>query len=149
MRNHHKLLLLQIFRLNLFLSPNLANAAAILYSHMPDINWVGFYIYKENQLVLGPFQGKAAVVRIALDKGVCGRAFSENTVMNVPDVHSFPGHIACDVNSRSELVLPIRLSGRPAAVLDIDSPIRDRFTKTDTAGLMEIVAHLEMLWANK
>lgn len=129
------------------LNANLANAAAILKKFMLDINWVGFYLFKENQLVLGPFQGLAAVVRIEVGNGVCGTAFEKNKIMNVPDVHRFPSHIACDLSSRSEIVLPINVNGKAAAVLDIDSPLLSRFTCTDEKYLSEIVNIIQDIWA--
>lgn len=123
---------------------NLANASAILNAYMEDINWVGFYLYKNQQLVLGPFQGRPACVRIQNGKGVCGTAFAEDQIQLVPDVHQFPGHIACDDRSRSEIVLPIHHCGKPVAVLDIDSPVLNRFQKIDRDNLLKIVRILEM-----
>lgn len=122
---------------------NLANASAILNAYMEDINWVGFYFYKEDQLVLGPFQGRAACVRIQVGNGVCGTAFSKDEPLIVSDVHRFPGHIACDDRSRSEIVLPIHQNGKAVAVLDIDSPKLDRFDEQDLQSLLEIVQILE------
>lgn len=110
---------------------NLSNASAILNEYMDDINWVGFYLYKNQELVLGPFQGKAARVRIALGNGVCGTAFQEKKILIVPDVHKFSGHIACDCASNSEIVIPMYDQGIPVGVLDIDSPILNRFDETD------------------
>ncbi|NOY05149.1 MAG: GAF domain-containing protein [Chlorobi bacterium] len=106
---------------------NLANAASLLYHSLSDINWVGFYIRRGDELVLGPFHGKPACVRIAVGAGVCGNAVTAGTLFSVPDVRQFPGHIACDPESRSELVVPIKRSGIVIAVLDIDSPVVDRF----------------------
>lgn len=123
---------------------NLSNASAILKEFMEDINWVGFYLYKEQQLVLGPFQGRAACVRIQPGKGVCGTAFARDEALVVPDVHAFPGHIACDDRSRSEIVLPIHHLGNPVAVLDIDSPSLARFDEMDCSALGEIVKILEI-----
>jgi L-methionine (R)-S-oxide reductase len=118
---------------------NLANAAALLYNELPDINWAGFYLLKEGELVLGPFQGQPACVRIALGKGVCGTAAERRTVLVVPDVHRFPGHIACDPRSRSEVVVPWIADERLIGVLDIDSPKLARFGAQDAAGLQVVV----------
>ncbi len=118
--------------------PFLSNAAAVLYQSLPDINWAGFYLMHEGRLVLGPFQGKPACIHIAVGKGVCGTAVQENRVLRVADVHEFPGHIACDSASRSEIVLPLVKNGRIFGVLDIDSPKTDRFTEADENGLKEI-----------
>lgn len=123
---------------------NLSNTSAVLNQYMEDINWVGFYLLQEEQLVLGPFQGRPACVRIQIGKGVCGTAFQENTIQLVEDVHQFPGHIACDERSRSEIVLPIRQNGRPVAVLDIDSPVIARFDEVDRQALEAVVHHLEI-----
>ena len=113
---------------------NLANAAALLWQALPDINWVGFYLLRGGALVLGPFQGRPACTRIALGRGVCGAAFTENRTLVVPDVHAFPGHIACDARSRAELVTPLRTEdGAPFGVLDIDSETVGRFTESDAA----------------
>ena len=122
---------------------NLSNASAVLNENMDDINWVGFYLYKEGKLVLGPFQGRAACVRIEAGNGVCGTAFSKNEVLIVPDVHLFPGHIACDERSKSEIVLPVNANGRKAAVLDIDSPFLNRFDEEDKKYLTDVVKILE------
>ena len=116
-----------------------ANAAALLYLQLPDINWAGFYLYKEGELVLGPFQGKPACVHIALGKGVCGTAAKERTIQVVKDVHDFPGHIACDAASRSEIVVPIVENERLIGVLDVDSPKIGRFDSEDARGLMQFV----------
>ena len=113
---------------------NAANTAALLYHSMPDVNWVGFYFLKGNDLVLGPFQGKPACVRIPLGKGVCGTAGERRASMVVPDVNAFPGHIACDAASRSELVVPLVKHGALAGVLDLDSPMLGRFDEADRAG---------------
>ena len=118
---------------------NLANSSALLFDFMEDIIWAGFYIWKQDQLVLGPFQGKTACVRIDEDKGVCGTAYSQRKIMLVEDVNEFPGHIACDPNSRSEIVLPIIVAGEVIAVLDIDSPKKARFDKIDYKYLKEFV----------
>lgn len=110
---------------------NLANAAALLNQFLERINWVGFYLFEEGELVLGPFQGLPACVRIPLDKGVCGRAASLRETVRVADVHQFPGHIACDAVSQSEIVVPILHAERLIGVLDIDSPEKNRFDETD------------------
>ncbi len=118
---------------------NLANSSALLFDLLDDLNWAGFYIWKQDQLVLGPFQGKTACVRIDEDKGVCGTAYSQRKIMVVEDVHEFPGHIACDPNSRSEIVLPVIVGGEVIAVLDIDSPTKARFDEVDRKYLKEFV----------
>lgn len=110
---------------------NLANAAALLNQFLDHINWVGFYLWKEDQLVLGPFQGLPACIRIPYGKGVCGTAIKEQKTQLVPDVNLFPGHIACDSQSQSEIVIPLIDKDRIIGVLDIDSPIKDRFDETD------------------
>lgn len=124
---------------------NLSNAAALLNLALRDINWVGFYLRKGNRLMLGPFQGKPACVEIAWGRGVCGTAAETGLVQRVEDVHTFPGHIACDCNSRSEIVLPLRKDGEVVAVLDIDSPVLGRFTPEDEKGLSMLVPILEEL----
>lgn len=121
---------------------NLANASAILNENMEDINWVGFYLYREDELILGPFQGRAACVRLGKN-GVCSTAFLNNQVLVVPDVHLFPGHIACDERSKSEIVIPMNVNGRKVGVLDIDSPILNRFDEEDKKYLVEAVRILE------
>lgn len=123
--------------------PNLSNASALLGQALTDINWVGFYLIHNNELLLGPFQGKPACIHISIGKGVCGSAVLHNTTLVVPDVHTFPGHIACDSASHSEIVIPIRANGRIVGVLDIDSPIKDRFDTIDREGLEEFVRVLE------
>lgn len=110
---------------------NMANAAALLFNNLDDINWAGFYLLKGDELVLGPFQGKIACTRIKPGRGVCGTAAAERKTQLVQDVHLFPGHIACDAASRSEIVVPIEVDGSLYGVLDIDSPITDRFDETD------------------
>ena len=122
---------------------NLANASALLWQEMPDINWVGFYKMTDGALVLGPFQGKPACIRIPVGRGVCGTAVAEDKIQLVYDVHEFPGHIACDSASNSEIVLPIHVRGEIWGVLDIDSPHIGRFTEADRAGLEKVVAVLE------
>ncbi|MGM9538225.1 MAG: GAF domain-containing protein [Candidatus Onthomonas sp.] len=124
----------------------LANAAALLYEALEGVNWAGFYLRQGGQLVLGPFQGKMACTRIPLGKGVCGTAAALDKIQRVPDVHAFPGHIACDSASRSEIVLPLHWKGAVAAVLDIDSPRTDRFGPEDEAGLLQCAGVLERLF---
>ena len=123
--------------------PVMANASALLYHAMQDVNWAGFYLVRDDHLILGPFQGKVACVRIAKGKGVCGTAWEDNAIQLVPDVHAFAGHIACDPESRSEIVLPVRRGGEIVAVLDIDSPVPGRFTEEDREGLDSFVKTLE------
>ncbi len=118
---------------------NLSNAAALLWFLLDDINWTGFYLYKNNQLVLGPFQGKPACTRIEIGKGVCGTAGKELKTQVVRNVHEFPGHIACDSESNSEIVVPIVYKGKLVGVLDIDSPIYDRFNDEDAKFLEKFV----------
>ena len=122
---------------------NLSNISALLNMNLSNINWVGFYLLKGDQLVLGPFQGNVACVRIDLDKGVCGKAFSTNTTQRIADVHEFPGHIACDAASQSEIVVPINYNGKTIAVLDIDSPVTERFNEIDEAGLNHFIEQLQ------
>ncbi len=123
---------------------NLANAAALLYTSLSRINWAGFYLLEgETLLVLGPFQGKPACIEIPLGRGVCGTAAARGETVVVPDVHAFPGHIACDGASRSEIVIPLMREGRLFGVLDIDSPVTDRFTEKDRAGLESFARTLE------
>lgn len=115
--------------------PNLANASALIYQTLPDINWAGFYLNVGNELMLGPFQGKPACIRIPFDRGVCGAAAREMRTQRVADVHAFPGHIACDGDSRSEIVIPLIANGKVVAVLDVDSPLPGRFDEADQQGL--------------
>ena len=122
---------------------NLANASALLYDALPEINWAGFYIAEKDKLVLGPFQGKPACVEIPFGKGVCGTAYAENKIQVVYDVHKFPGHIACDSASNSEIVLPIHCGETFFGVLDIDSPVIGRFSENDRVGLEKFVSVLE------
>ncbi|KGX93340.1 hypothetical protein N781_09790 [Pontibacillus halophilus JSM 076056 = DSM 19796] len=110
---------------------NLANASSLLNEFLKEVNWVGFYLYKEEQLILGPFQGKPACVRIPYGKGVCGTAIADGTVQRVEDVHQFPGHIACDAASQSEIVVPLYKDGEIFGVLDIDAPVKGRFSEVD------------------
>ena len=119
---------------------NAANMAALLYHGLPDLNWAGFYFAQGSELVLGPFQGRPACVRIAWGNGVCGAAASRGESVLVPDVHDFPGHIACDPVSRSELVVPLIESGRVTGVLDLDSPKPARFDDDDRTGCEALVA---------
>jgi GAF domain-containing protein len=121
---------------------NAANLSALLFNSMPDLNWAGFYFLTEGELVVGPFQGKPACVRIAIGRGVCGRAAETRETQVVPDVHAFPGHIACDAASRSELVLPVVVDGRLRAVFDLDSPAPARFDAIDSEGFQRAVAAL-------
>ena len=122
---------------------NLSNASALLWAALPDINWAGFYKMVDGQLVLYPFQGKTACVRIQIGKGVCGTAVAHDSIQLVYDVHQFPGHIACDCASNSEIVVPIHVGGRIWGVLDIDSPHVGRFSEEDREGLEGIVRILE------
>ena len=122
---------------------NLANASALLWQELPGINWVGFYILTEGTLILGPFQGKPACIRIPMGRGVCGTAAREDRTQLVEDVHSFPGHIACDSASNSEIVIPVHRDGELWGVLDIDSPLTGRFTPADTRGLAMVAEVLE------
>ncbi len=122
---------------------NMANIASLLWQYLPDLNWAGFYRMGkgkagEDELVLGPFQGKAACIRIPLDKGVCGAAAKTASVQCVEDVHAFPGHIACDADSRSELVAPVMRDDTVIAVIDLDSPVPSRFDEEDIAGITKL-----------
>lgn len=121
---------------------NMANAAALLWQYLPDLNWAGFYRRVGGELVLGPFQGKAACIRIPLGKGVCGAAAASGQVQCVADVHAFPGHIACDAASAAELVVPVLADGRAIAVIDLDSPVPGRFCAADVAGMTAIATLL-------
>jgi L-methionine (R)-S-oxide reductase len=121
---------------------NMANVSALLRQFLPDLNWSGFYRMVDGELVLGPFQGKAACIRIPLDKGVCGAAARTATSQLVDDVHAFPGHIACDADSRSELVVPVIRDGAVIAVIDLDSPTPARFDAEDQAGVENLAALL-------
>lgn len=120
-----------------------ANLSALLYESLENVNWTGFYLLREGELQLGPFQGKTACTRIPIGKGVCGTAVREERIQRVEDVHAFPGHIACDCASESEIVLPIRKDGEIIGVLDIDSPVKGRFSKEDEIGLQRLVAVIE------
>ena len=121
----------------------LSNLSSLIMSAMPDLNWAGFYLLRNGELTVGPFQGKPACIHIALGKGVCGTALVRDETVVVPDVHQFPGHIACDSASESEIVIPIHADGRVVAVLDVDSPIKNRFSKEDQDGLERIVGLVE------
>ena len=122
---------------------NMANVSALLFEQLADVNWVGFYRMINNELVLGPFQGKVACIRIPVGRGVCGTAVSENEVQRVADVHEFDGHIACDATTNSEIVLPVSLNDKVIAVLDIDSQAFNRFDADDQAGLEKIISLFE------
>ena len=122
---------------------NMANAASLLYNSLEDLNWAGFYLMENGILVLGPFMGKPACIEIPVGKGVCGTAVAENRSQLVYDVHQFPGHIACDSASNSEIVIPLRKEGEIIGVLDIDSPIIGRFSEADKLGLEEFAKILE------
>lgn len=122
---------------------NLANASALLFHTLEGLNWAGFYLYKEGALLLGPFQGKTACTKIPMGKGVCGTAAERGETIVVPDVHAFPGHIACDGDSNSEIVIPLYLRGSLYGVLDIDSPLLDRFSEADREGLELFARTLE------
>lgn len=124
----------------------MANVSALLFHAMEDINWAGFYLVKDGALLLGPFQGKVACVRIEKGKGVCGAAWAEDRVQVVENVHAFPGHIACDSASNSEIVVPIHRNGTVIAVLDIDSPVPARFDKADAEGLTALAAAIERIF---
>jgi len=118
---------------------NFSNASALLNQFFDQINWVGFYLMEDGELVLGPFQGLPACVRIPLSRGVCGAAAANKETVIVPDVHAYPGHIACDAASQSEIVVPIVKDGELVGVLDIDSPIKDRFSEQDAEGLEQFI----------
>ena len=119
---------------------NMSNIAALLWEFLPDVNWTGFYRVVDGELVLGPFQGKAACIRIPFGRGVCGAAAQTGETQLVEDVHAFPGHIACDANSASELVVPVMRDGQVIAVVDLDSPSRGRFDQDDALGIESLVA---------
>lgn len=123
----------------------LANASALIMDGVPDLNWAGFYLLDGAELVLGPFQGKVACVRIPMGRGVCGTAAQRDETQLVPDVHEFPGHIACDSASRSEVVVPLHANGRVIGVLDIDSPLLARFTEEDCAGFELLARTIEQV----
>jgi len=125
---------------------NAANTAALIYHGLPELNWAGFYFLNGDELVLGPFQGKPACVRIPVGQGVCGTAVARRQSIVVPDVDAFPGHIACDTASRSELVVPLERAGKILGVLDLDSPLPGRFDETDRAGCERLVAVFLSRW---
>ena len=122
---------------------NTANFSSLVFNTMPGLNWAGFYFLKGDELVLGPFQGKPACIRIKKGRGVCGTTVVEGKSIVVQDVHAFPGHIACDVNSRSELVVPVFVNGAVFGVFDLDSPLPNRFDQTDAEGIEALVKVLE------
>lgn len=122
---------------------NLANVSALIYTTLEQLNWAGFYLAEGGKLVLGPFQGRPACIEIPWGRGVCGTAAAQDATQLVPDVHAFPGHIACDCASRSEIVVPLHGGGEVIGVLDIDSPVEARFSEEDRAGLEALCAVLE------
>ena len=126
-----------------FYVPLLSNVSALLFESLPDVSWAGFYLKRGGELVLGPFQGKPACIHIPFGKGVCGTSFSEDRPVRVENVHLFPGHIACDSASNSEIVLPIRADGEPIGVLDLDSTVFSRFSEEDEEGLQLVVKAIE------
>lgn len=121
---------------------NMANVAALIWQAIPDLNWAGFYRFDGSELVLGPFQGKAACIRIPIGKGVCGTAARLRATQRIDDVHAFPGHIACDADSRSELVVPVVVANRLIGVLDLDSPLPARFAAADQAGAEALISRI-------
>jgi len=129
------------------LIPNLANASALLFQELPDISWAGFYLMTDEYLLLGPFQGKPACIRIQHGKGVCGSAAAEDKTLRIDNVHEFPGHIACDSASNSEIVIPIHHNGKVAGVLDIDSTSFSRFGEEEQILLEKFVTVLEKYWS--
>lgn len=140
-RYHHILQVLEAYAVDeRDATAMLANTAAVLWQYLPDISWVGFYVFKAPDLVVGPFQGKPACIRIALGKGVCGTAAAERRTIIVPDVNAFDGHIACDSESRSEIVVPMFIRGQLVAVLDVDSKTFNRFSEEDAAFLERVAA---------
>ncbi len=129
--------------------PLMANVSALLFESLEDVNWAGFYLVRGGELILGPFQGKIACVRIAKGKGVCGTAWAQDRPQLVPDVHKFPGHIACDSASNSEVVIPMHRDGEVFAVLDIDSPSLARFSEDDLKGLESLAEAMERIFARQ
>ncbi|MCR5374768.1 MAG: GAF domain-containing protein [Lachnospiraceae bacterium] len=127
---------------------NFANLSALLFTTLKDINWAGFYFFEGDTLILGPFQGKVACVEIANGRGVCGTAAITDTTQLIPDVHKFPGHIACDAASRSEIVVPLHMDGKVIGVLDIDSASPDRFSEEDKEGLEELGRMIDSWYKN-
>ncbi len=129
---------------------NAANLAALIFNALDQVNWAGFYFFRDGRLLVGPFQGQPACVEISLTTGVCGAAASSGKTQRIADVHEFPGHIACDVNSRSELVVPLYKGGGLIGVLDLDSPVTDRFDQVDQQGLETLAeTYLEASHFNK
>ena len=126
-----------------FYASALSNISALIMEVFPNLNWAGFYLAREGRLTVGPFQGKPACIHIEFGKGVCGTAAAEDRTVVVPDVHQFPGHIACDSASNSEIVIPIHAGGKIAGVLDIDSPLFDRFSEADRKALEALVREIE------
>lgn len=122
---------------------NMANISALLFERLSNVNWVGFYRVLQNELVLGPFQGKVACIRIPLGKGVCGTCASTGEIQRIANVHQFDGHIACDANTNAELVIPVKVAGKVIGVLDIDSTMFERFNQKDEQGIMGVVELLE------
>ena len=122
---------------------NLANISALLMQYIEDISWAGFYYVKGNQLLLGPFQGRSACTRLIVGKGVCGTCVSENKSIVVPDVSKFPGHVACDMRTKSELVVPVRINGKVVMVIDLDSTTKGRFDEVDENMLLDVAAFVE------
>ena len=122
---------------------SLANASALLWDSLPTLNWAGFYLLEGDRLILGPFQGRPACIEIPVGRGVCGTAVAEDRTVVVPNVHDFPGHIACDSASESEIVIPLRKNGQILGVLDIDSPVQNRFSEDDRQGLERFASILE------
>ena len=127
-----------------FYASALSNISALIMEVFPNLNWAGFYLAREGRLTVGPFQGKPACIHIEFGKGVCGTAAAEDRTVVVPDVHQFPGHIACDSASNSEIVIPIHAGGKIAGVLDIDSPLFDRFSEDDRKALEALVREIEI-----
>ena len=121
----------------------MSNLSSLIMESLSDLNWAGFYLFRDRKLVVGPFQGKPACIHIPVGRGVCGTAVAEDRIQVVPDVHLFPGHIACDCASESEIVIPIHQDGKIIAVLDIDSPVKNRFSAEDSAMLSELVRLME------
>ncbi|MFU0912753.1 GAF domain-containing protein [Kluyvera intermedia] len=121
----------------------ISNTSALLYERLSEVNWAGFYLLEGDTLVLGPFQGKIACVRIPVGRGVCGTAVAQNRVQRIEDVHAFDGHIACDASSNAEIVLPLLVNNQVIGVLDVDSTVFSRFSEEDEKGLVELVGHLQ------
>lgn len=128
-----------------FYAASMSNISSLIMEALPDLNWAGFYIFRNSCLTVGPFQGKPACIHIEVGKGVCGTAFHEDRTIVVEDVHTFPGHIACDSASNSEIVIPIHSGGKPVAVLDIDSPSLNRFSEEDRLGLEKVASVTEKM----